>query len=264
MPPRQRTRSSRQRARARPGVAGACASGGGEGRAATRQRVTAAFGSANAGSAAWRNRRRAKAMTPEPSAASCSLREAVSPSRPTSPTTPARPGWRSASSITSSPPRPASANTTRSGCRPAAARGGGEQVMPHNRPQHGPAPLGQQPGQQQRRGCPVLHVRPVPRHLVQRPDQQATAGQMPVNARDTKAQHASPGTRTPQACDAGAQCIQGGAGGDFEALVLCGTYREHCLCWEGNPILLPNQSEESCIDSERWICFLSSHMRLDG
>ena len=47
-----------------------------------RQRLTAASGAAKAGSADFRLRRKAKATTPEPSAASCSRREAVRSSRP--------------------------------------------------------------------------------------------------------------------------------------------------------------------------------------
>ena len=69
-------------------------------------------------------------------------------------------------------------------------QGGGEQIMPHHRPQHRPAALGQQPGQQQRRGRPVLDIRPVPCHLVQRPSRQSAARQVLIDRRHTEAQHA--------------------------------------------------------------------------
>ncbi len=69
-------------------------------RAQMRQRVTAAVGRAVASfSATFHQRRSVKAVTPDASAASCSRREAVRPSRVTSPTTAARPFSRRPSSM---------------------------------------------------------------------------------------------------------------------------------------------------------------------
>ena len=86
-------------------------------------------------------------VTPDPSAANCSLRDAVSPNRPTSPTTPARPGWRKASSITS--------NTAPTGfgehhavwMQPGRSQGGCKQIVPHQGPQDRTALPGQQTSQ---------------------------------------------------------------------------------------------------------------------
>ena len=85
--PRQRTRSTCQRARPRPGAGRRSDSTG-----ATRQRVEAAVGSRiRSLSATVHQRRSRRAVTPEDSAASCSRREAVRPSRVNSPTTAPRP-----------------------------------------------------------------------------------------------------------------------------------------------------------------------------
>ena len=113
-----------------PTRSGARASGGAEGSAVSRQRVTAAFGSARTGSSCRRDRRSTMAVTPEASAASCSRREAVSVSPPSSsPTTPARPPpvglrYRSPSSITDRTCLSASARISRSGCSPTPASAG--------------------------------------------------------------------------------------------------------------------------------------------
>ncbi len=97
-----------------------------EGKAATRQRLAAALGASRAGSSKRWLRRSAKAATPEASAASCSRRDAVRPSLPsTSPTTAASPGWRNASSITASTWPPPSTRISRRGCSPTAAKPGG-------------------------------------------------------------------------------------------------------------------------------------------
>ena len=117
-----RQRSSSSRHSGRPGRRPVPA----EGRAATRQRLAAALGANRAGSSNRWLRRSAKAATPEASAASCSRRDAVRPSLPsTSPTTAASPEWRNASSITASTWLPPSTRISRRGCRPTAARPGG-------------------------------------------------------------------------------------------------------------------------------------------
>jgi hypothetical protein len=82
-PLRHRVSSSRHRARPMPGTGK-----GVESSALTRQRVVAAVGWLNSAAWAWRHqRRRARPMTPEPSAASCNLCEAVMDRRATSATT---------------------------------------------------------------------------------------------------------------------------------------------------------------------------------
>jgi hypothetical protein len=93
-PPRQRISSSPQRARPIPGTAR-----GVEGSTLTRQRVVAAVGCRKAfASACRRQRRGARPITPEPSAASCNRRDAVMERWATSATTVPSLGWRRASS----------------------------------------------------------------------------------------------------------------------------------------------------------------------
>jgi hypothetical protein len=69
------------------------------GLAVIRQRVSAAVPSCACST--LEARRKTKAATPEPSAASCRRFEAVVEYLPISPTTPPRPGWRKHSSIAS-------------------------------------------------------------------------------------------------------------------------------------------------------------------
>lgn len=217
----------------------ACASGGGEGRAATRHRVTAAFGSASAGSAACRNRRSTKAVTPELSAASCSLREAVSPSLPTSPTTPARPGWRSASSITNNPPRPASATTTRSGCRPAAAKAGANRsrrMAAHNT---GPRRWASNPASSNAAAAPCSTSAPSPATSCSAPVSSPPPGRCRsiagIPKRNTPAR--APERRSSRAMRV-RKVSRVAVAEISRLLVLFRTYREHQATWEGSPILI--------------------------
>jgi hypothetical protein len=82
-PPRQRTSSSRHQARPTPGTGR-----GVEGSALMRQHVVAAVGCPKSATSAWRRQRRtARPITSEPSAASCCLGEALMDRRETSATT---------------------------------------------------------------------------------------------------------------------------------------------------------------------------------
>lgn len=93
-PARALISSTSQRGRPTPGTGNVV-----DGSALTRQRVTLAVGCPkSAASAARRQRRMAIASVPDPSAASCSRRDAVIGNLATSPTTPASPPWRKPSS----------------------------------------------------------------------------------------------------------------------------------------------------------------------
>ena len=191
-PPRWRARVRRQRARPIPATGR-----GADGAQPIRQRVTAAEGMASGSSPLPRQRRSIRASVPPSSAASWRRRVAAMAARPISPTTAARPPWRSPSSIT------ASTSSSRGIRRRAAGRAAGRRRPGRGRTGRGGraptapfrGPAGGDGGEEQGRGGIVGRAGPLARRLVQCSDRKAAAGEPGIDWRPLRREDISAGPK---------------------------------------------------------------------
>jgi hypothetical protein len=151
-------------------------------------------------------RRKAKAITPEASAASCKRRDGVSGNRTSSPTTPARPPCHSPSSIAgnTSASFQVSQQMTRSGCRPTRARAGANRSRLCRHQVTGPGRRARMPAANSPES-EARAVRPLPSDFMYGTQGETATGQRAIDRVDAEGQRSPFGARRAEALELAAK-----------------------------------------------------------